>query len=604
MTEHSKQKDNSEKIILDHNSPVPEQTAQNSSGAFIMEMGDVILDYADIEPAGEGLEDGASVPRDETEAPEAQPNTAETDAAPSVSDESHSKEALNREVQSKEVPSEKESVEDKEPCEKNNDNKEENSHESYNDESSAFTLDEAEAEPEQKVESETESKAEPEAESKLKAEPEPLPSPKEENSNTVQVVEEETETAPKELDETKETETVENTGAQGKDSTPSPTNEEVPAEDTKPATFLFVANSDSTTQKKVTPIESAYISAATKKGNKVEETSRKPSEKSVESAKIIEQPKNTQKQTSATATAPSNPNEKEANRKKKSFNRRRKYYQNKSEAKAQLKTVEKKIKESLVSDKAPAVKEEDTKAPAVKDEKLTFYAIAKLIIRICITVPLLIFQAVAVLKQGDWLNMTSRALLPDSVYADIGAHLLSFVPVVFSLFMALCGLIGTFVLDTPRVGSRSLITRLIKIEGYTLLDIANITTVLPFGIGICMNSMQCIFSDRRVGLALGELLCEILYIAFIAVSCYIVYHQCKTTKISKDSVYSVIQTSLPVVKSLISCLLHILIFRKSVSFLLETVKDTNTLRARIEILHKYAILPIETIVSKMSERIF
>lgn len=238
--------------------------------------------------------------------------------------------------------------------------------------------------------------------------------------------------------------------------------------------------------------------------------------------------------------------------------------------------------------------EERKKAEETEKKSVTFrvYSIFKNIFKLSVFIPLLILQAFSMGGLGNSLEVRIRDSLPSSFYGTVLSLLVSFLPLVVSLVMGVYGIINIFIVRSPdSKNSRK--------KGY-LFDTLNITTVLPFVMGVAKTAISSILEDRRIVLGVGEFLCEVLYIGFISISCYILYCNFLKTEISKKSVYSVLRSSLPMVVSVMSCVFNILLFRIFLSFSLETVKDVNLLHHRIEIATS-SILHIKSALSAAVE---
>lgn len=235
--------------------------------------------------------------------------------------------------------------------------------------------------------------------------------------------------------------------------------------------------------------------------------------------------------------------------------------------------------------------------PSKRTEGSFFGKIVNILKLLC-TLPLLCLQINAMQEYGLTANSFIRLCLP----VDASNKLASFVlllPVLISIILTANTLISVFVVDNSKDTSESSM----KIKGFSLFDILQITMVLPFTLGIARPIAQAFLMSEMCGLVIGVVLCEILYMLFIVSTAYSLYCSWIKTKISKKSVSSVVLTFIPRALLVIWALVQIYLFKYAMNTLLRVAMDYSELLDYLAAFYENVLSPASNIAKDLMEKI-
>ncbi|KAI5133761.1 hypothetical protein NEAUS06_0733 [Nematocida ausubeli] len=249
------------------------------------------------------------------------------------------------------------------------------------------------------------------------------------------------------------------------------------------------------------------------------------------------------------------------------------------------------IPEPKIEKEPEAIKE--IVAPLPAQTTSLFDKILTVMQTICL-VPLLGLQISAL--QGYGMRMTHTVLNLFSADTLLPAFFaVSFVPLTFSLLLSTRALINAFLVEpTMPATPRKETIKEIKIKGFYLLDLMQISLFLPFSLGMARPFLQEFFRKPERGWALGKFTCELLYIVFILCVAHRAYETWRNTKISTKSEFSVIYTSLPRVTACISALLQIYIFRYLLQVSIDIATDYDKLQKIIAFATENILTPVQS----------
>ncbi|OAG32219.1 hypothetical protein NEIG_01904 [Nematocida sp. ERTm5] len=237
--------------------------------------------------------------------------------------------------------------------------------------------------------------------------------------------------------------------------------------------------------------------------------------------------------------------------------------------------------QSIPAEKAECVSSELTKTKeeilTVPAEKTSLFERLLTITQAACLLPLLFLQLSSLQGYGVRLNHIIRSYFS----ADSESLLsicISLIPIIMSLGLSTRALINAFIVVpvVKKVEKKESFAD-IKVKGFYLIDLMQISLLLPFSFGMARPFVFEFFKKPERGWMLGKLVCELLYVLFIISVVQHAYSAWNKVVISKYSASSVVLTCLPRVWTCASSILQVFFFRYILDTSLEIAMDHSKL---------------------------
>ncbi|EIJ89594.1 hypothetical protein NEPAR06_1214 [Nematocida parisii] len=237
--------------------------------------------------------------------------------------------------------------------------------------------------------------------------------------------------------------------------------------------------------------------------------------------------------------------------------------------------------QSIPAEKTECVSSELTKTKegilTVPAEKTSLFERLLTIAQAACLLPLLFLQLSSLQGYGVRLNHIIRSYFS----ADSESLLsicISLIPIIMSLGLSTRALINAFIVVpvVKKVEKKESFAD-IKVKGFYLIDLMQISLLLPFSFGMARPFVFEFFKKPERGWMLGKLVCELLYVLFIISVAQHAYSAWNKVVISKDSASSVVLTCLPRVWACASSILQVFLFRYILDTSLEIAMDHKKL---------------------------